>query len=109
MGWLLWVVFGYGIFLVIVAVALVIGSPRAEREQHEGCTCAGDHGYGHETGCSETVHFIQDGDAVTRCCGRTPFELPRSDRLIVSPEQLPLYRSCAHPEQNVYDWKVDGL
>jgi len=33
----------------------------------------------------ETVHLIADGEAVTLCCGRTPFELPRTDRLTVDP------------------------
>ncbi len=36
-------------------------------------------------GAQETIHFIADGDAVTSCCGRTPFELPRSDRITVDP------------------------
>lgn len=32
----------------------------------------------------ETIHLSPLlGDAVTPCCGRTPFELPRSDRLTV--------------------------
>lgn len=33
----------------------------------------------------ERVHLIKDGDAVTSCCGRTPFELPRSERITVDP------------------------
>jgi hypothetical protein len=31
----------------------------------------------------EVTHLIADGEAVTFCCGRTPFELPRTDRLTV--------------------------
>lgn len=31
------------------------------------------------------VHLIADGAAVTTCCGRTPFELPRSERITVDP------------------------
>lgn len=34
---------------------------------------------------TEPVHLIADGEAVTSCCGRTPFELPRTDRLTVDP------------------------
>lgn len=32
---------------------------------------------------TEPVHLIADGEAVTSCCGRTPFELPRTDRMTV--------------------------
>lgn len=35
----------------------------------------------------EVVHLIADGEAVTSCCGRTPFELPRMDRLTVNPDR----------------------
>lgn len=35
---------------------------------------------------SEIVHVIADGEAVTSCCGRTPFELPRMDRITVDPK-----------------------
>lgn len=31
------------------------------------------------------VHLVVDGAAVTTCCGRTPFELPRSERITVDP------------------------
>lgn len=31
------------------------------------------------------VHVIADGEAVTSCCGRTPFELPRTDRITTDP------------------------
>lgn len=34
----------------------------------------------------ETVHAIADGEAVTSCCGRTPFELPRMERITVDPK-----------------------
>ncbi len=27
------------------------------------------------------VHLVADGDGVTLCCGRTPFELPRTERV----------------------------
>lgn len=44
----------------------------------------------HATACSlpadangSRTHVIADGDAVTRCCHRTPFEVPRTDRLTV--------------------------
>lgn len=40
---------------------------------------------------TEPVHQIADGEAVTSCCGRTPFELPRTDRLTVDPS---LARGC---------------
>ena len=33
----------------------------------------------------EVVHLIADGEAVTSCCGRTPFALPRTERLTVDP------------------------
>lgn len=39
---------------------------------------------------AETTHLIADGEAVTLCCGRTPFELPRTDRLTVDPTR----RNC---------------
>jgi hypothetical protein len=29
------------------------------------------------------THLIRDGEAVTDCCKKTPFELPRTDKLIV--------------------------
>lgn len=41
---------------------------------------------------AEAVHLIADGEAVTSCCGRTPFELPRTDRLTVDPKSA---RGCA--------------
>lgn len=31
----------------------------------------------------EITHLIADGEVVTSCCGRTPFELPRTERLTV--------------------------
>lgn len=34
---------------------------------------------------AERVHLIADGEAVTSCCGRTPFELPRTERITVDP------------------------
>lgn len=34
---------------------------------------------------NETVHLIADGEAVTSCCGVTPFELPRTARITVDP------------------------
>jgi hypothetical protein len=40
---------------------------------------------------AEIVHLIADGEAVTLCCGRTPFELPRTDRVTVDPS---LARGC---------------
>ena len=41
----------------------------------------------------ETVHLIADGEAVTSCCGRTPFELPRDERITSDPA----LRSCVIP------------
>jgi len=29
------------------------------------------------------THIIRDGEAVTDCCKKTPFELPGTDRIIV--------------------------
>ena len=29
-----------------------------------------------------TTHIIRDGEAVTDCCKKTPFELPRDDKLV---------------------------
>lgn len=35
----------------------------------------------------ETVHACpEDDDALTPCCGFSPFELPRTDRLTLDPE-----------------------
>lgn len=36
----------------------------------------------------EVVHVVADGEAVTSCCGRTPFELPRTERITVDPALL---------------------
>jgi hypothetical protein len=36
---------------------------------------------------SETVHLTAGRTGRMACCGRTPFELPRSDRMTESPEQ----------------------
>lgn len=38
------------------------------------------------TPAPEIVHLISDGEAVTSCCGRTPFELPRTERISVDPK-----------------------
>lgn len=43
--------------------------------------------------CSRVpVHLIADGEAVTSCCGRTPFELGRYERITVDPEMA---RACS--------------
>lgn len=47
----------------------------------------------------ETTHLIADGDAVTLCCGRTPFELPRTDRITVDPA----LRTCGLPAVDTDD------
>lgn len=45
----------------------------------------------------EVVHACPPGDAaVTPCCGRTPFELPRSDRITLHPT-LVTCRAAAVP------------
>lgn len=41
-----------------------------------------------------------DGEAVTLCCGKTPFELPRGDRLVNGDNTViidcPTYRKGEH-------------
>jgi hypothetical protein len=50
------------------------GCPAAHNPRH-GCACA-----------TPTVHAgPEDGSAVTPCCGRSPFELPRGDRMTYEP------------------------
>jgi hypothetical protein len=47
----------------------------------------------------EIVHLIADGEAVTSCCGRTPFELPRTDRITVDPSLAGgCERHCSCPD-----------
>lgn len=42
---------------------------------------------------SEAVHLINDEDGVTRCCGRTLFELPHGERCT----HRPSLRTCRGP------------
>lgn len=50
------------------------------------CPCHGMH-------ATSTVHAAPpDGSGLTPCCGLTPFELPRTDRLTAEPGQV----TCAH-------------
>lgn len=46
-----------------------------------------------------TTHIIRDGEAVTDCCKKTPFELPKTDQLVVESNK-PHQVDC--PE---YGWK----
>jgi hypothetical protein len=42
------------------------------------------------TGPGEVVHLMRDEQGITACCGRTPFELPRTDRMTFDPAR----RTC---------------
>lgn len=46
-----------------------------------------------------TTHIIRDGEAVTDCCKKTPFELPQTDQ-ITTASNKPHQVDC--PE---YGWK----
>lgn len=48
-----------------------------------GLVIGGEQGLG--TCSPERAHLIADGEAVTSCCHRTPFELPRTERITVDP------------------------
>lgn len=51
---------------------------REDGETDCPCICHGDREQ------RETVHACPpDGSGLTPCCGRTPFELPRTDRMTV--------------------------
>jgi hypothetical protein len=43
----------------------------------------------------ELTHGITDGEAVTGCCGRTPFELSRTERITVDPALV----NCEGPKE----------
>lgn len=42
----------------------------------------------------EVVHLIDDDEGITSCCGRTPFDLARTDRITSDPT---LARGCGRP------------
>ena len=45
-------------------------------------------------GDSEIVHACPpDGGGLTPCCGKTPFELPRTDRMTLDPSLVTCIRS----------------
>lgn len=46
-----------------------------------------------------TTHIIRDGEAVTDCCKKTPFELPSTDR-ITTASNKPHQVDCSE-----YGWK----
>jgi hypothetical protein len=46
-----------------------------------------------------TTHIIRDGEAVTDCCHKTPFELPRTDQLEIASKVSP------HVDCPEYGWK----
>lgn len=48
----------------------------------------------------EIVHIIRDGEAVTDCCKKTPFELSHADRIVVEDPKKQHQVNC--PE---YGWK----
>jgi hypothetical protein len=93
------------------------GCPAAHNPRH-GCACA-----------TPTVHAgPPDGSAVTPCCGRSPFELPRSDRmtyelalvtcttetsatgpaslLSAAPSQPPRVVPTREEQRDIWRWKV---
>lgn len=44
---------------------------------------------------SEVIHMCPPvGHGYTNCCGKTPFELPRDDRLTLDPGEV----TCTGPE-----------
>lgn len=47
---------------------------------------------------TETVHASPpDGSGITPCCGRTPFELPRTDRMTQDPQDVTCQPAVAMP------------
>ena len=52
-------------------------------------------GNGPETGTagSETVHLVHDGYGTTRCCHRSPFELPTTERITYDPDAATCVRA----------------
>lgn len=46
------------------------------------------------------THLIRDGEAVTDCCKKTPFELPRTDEIVSANDKKPHQVDC--PE---YGWQ----
>lgn len=50
-----------------------------------------------DTTPAETVHACPpDGSGITPCCGRTPFELPRTDRISSEEGTVTCRQRCAH-------------
>ena len=50
---------------------------------------------------SETVHHCpaaDHGGGLTPCCGKTPFELPRTDRMTTGPSRVTCYGCLACSE-----------
>jgi hypothetical protein len=53
---------------------------------------------------AESVHLIRDGDATAQCCGKTPFELPGTDRLTTDPGLV----ACLSPASQLVAVVVNG-
>lgn len=52
----------------------------------------------------ETTHDCpREGEAVTLCCGRSPFELPRTDRLTLDASLV----TCGQPTQDASEASDD--
>jgi len=68
-------------------------SPNPADVVQGGCPCGfrsrSNCEYTKASGICEVVHRCPPGDsALTPCCGKSPFELPRTDRLTVHDEQV---------------------
>jgi hypothetical protein len=49
---------------------------------------------------SPTVHDCpRDGEAVTLCCGKSPFDLPSADRMTVDPTQVTCPLGLTFPKE----------